>query len=595
MKLQHRQDVPVEHTWDPSIIYKDDQSMKDALNQVEKQAESLKGWTAKGKTLEQIMADIKVFESLYVTLRKIGTYSSLYSSADMTDVKNQERTSLFSNALQKIGPILSGMSTSFSKLEDESLMALAEKNPPYKRFFEEIKREKKHLLSDETEHALSMLSQALGLPYTIYEKAKLADMSFSSFKASGKEFDQSFVLFENHYQYEPDKEVRREAFKNFSKKIREYHNTIGTALITQVQKEKQMSLLRGHASVQEYLLFEQEISLDIYNTHLDTFMEKLAPVMRKYAGLIAEVHSIEDLHFADLKLPIDTQYSPTITIEESKAMARDALSIMGEEYLSHVDTMLNERAIDWAQNIGKSTGGFCTSPYDVPHGFILMSFTNLLSEVFTLVHELGHAVHFMMANKEQTSMGTNPSQYFIEAPSTINELLLTNFLTKKSDDPTYKRYVITSLLGNTYYHNCVTHFLEAYFQREVYRLVDQGAPLTPSKLDQLKKETLETFWGDAVIIDDDAALTWMRQPHYYMGLYPYTYSAGLALATKMAVMINEDPKAAEDWIEVLKAGGTKSPVELAQVAGVDIHKNHHLVETIDYIESLVDEAIALSQ
>ena len=276
-------------------------------------------------------------------------------------------------------------------------------------------------------------------------------------------------------------------------------------------------------------------------------------------------------------------------------MSRKALAIMGEEYSGHVDTMLEKRAIDWAQNIGKSTGGFCTSPYDVECGFILMSFTNLLSEVFTLVHELGHAVHFMMANRVQAAFGTSTSRYFVEAPSTMNELLLTNYLTKQSDDKRHKRFVITSLLGNTYYHNCVTHFLEAYFQREVYRLVDEGASLTPKTLDKLKKETLEKFWGDTVIIDDDAALTWMRQPHYYMGLYPYTYSAGLSLATKMAQMIDEDPAKAEDWINVLKSGGTKSPEELAKVAGVDINTNDHLIDAINYIGSLVDEAIELSK
>ena len=213
----------------------------------------------------------------------------------------------------------------------------------------------------------------------------------------------------------------------------------------------------------------------------------------------------------------------------------------------------------------------------------------------TLAHELGHAGHFYLAHQEQNIFDSRPSMYFVEAPSTMNELLLVNYLLEKTEDPGMKRWVLSSIVGRTYYHNFVTHLLEAHYQREVYRIVDEGGSLSAPLLHQLKRETLEKFWGDAVRLNEGAELTWMRQPHYYMGLYPYTYSAGLTIATEVSRRImNEGEKAVEDWRQVLKAGGTKSPQELARMAGVDVSTEQPLMNTIEYIGQLIDEIIRLS-
>ncbi|NLY73152.1 MAG: oligoendopeptidase F family protein, partial [Tissierellia bacterium] len=181
------------------------------------------------------------------------------------------------------------------------------------------------------------------------------------------------------------------------------------------------------------------------------------------------------------------------------------------------------------------------------------------------------------------------------APSTCNELFLTDYLFEKEDSIRNKRYVVASFLGNTYYHNFVTHFLEAYFQKQVYDSLDEGRSLTTQDLHQMKKEVLEKFWGDSVVIDDKAGYTWMRQPHYYMGLYPYTYSAGLSLATNAYLRIKSGELSTQVWLDFLKAGGTKTPVELAQVLDIDLYDNSSLKASISYVEGLVDELINLSK
>ena len=186
--------------------------------------------------------------------------------------------------------------------------------------------------------------------------------------------------------------------------------------------------------------------------------------------------------------------------------------------------------------------------------------------------------------------------YFVEAPSTTNELLVEFYLKNKAgDDLRMKRWISSQMVAKTYYHNFVTHLLEAYFQREVYRLVDAGKSLDADTLNHLFKETLAKFWGPEVVLTEGAELTWMRQPHYYMGLYSYTYSAGLTIGTQVAKMIQKDSSVANTWVEVLKMGGTKSAEELAKAAGVDVSTDAPLKDTIAIIGGLIDEIVDITK
>lgn len=214
---------------------------------------------------------------------------------------------------------------------------------------------------------------------------------------------------------------------------------------------------------------------------------------------------------------------------------------------------------------------------------------------FILAHELGHAGHFTLAQNHQNLLESEASMYFVEAPSTMNEMLMANYLFNSSNNPRFKRWVIGSILSRTYYHNMVTHLLEAAYQREVYSRVDNGESLTAPLLNEIMLNTYKAFFGDTVEMTDGVELTWMRQPHYYMGLYSYTYSAGLTIGTVVSQCIKKEGQPAVDrWLKTLQAGGSQSPIELAQIAGVDITTDAPLKETINYISNLVDELEVLT-
>ena len=594
--LPNRKDVPQHLTWDMTALYATPEDFYADLDKAGKLADELTSESMLNLTDgHSIIRLLQTYEAYLTILSKAGTYAGAQSAVDMSDSELQIRARDFDSKVAQLNSQTAIVEQTL-KQADESLIkqAMAD-NEKYRAFLSDLLAQKPYTLSLELETALISLSPVLDLPYQNYEQCKLADMSFDDFEAKGQTYPLSFSTFENEYETAVDTEFRRNAFKAFSKRLRESQHTIASNYLTQVKKEKVMADMRGYDSVFDYLLHDQKVSREMYDEHIDTIMQHLAPPMRRYAKLLQQANGIDKMTFADLKVPLDANFVTQVSIEEAKQYCLDALSLLGTDYTDMVKRSFDERWYDFAQNKGKSTGGFCASPYG-EHSYVLMSWTQNLGDVFTLIHEIGHAGHFYNAGQYQNYLSYEPSLYFIEAPSTCNELLLGHHLLQQNtDDKAFQRYVVSSLLSNTYYHNFVTHYLEAHFQREVYRAVDAGKNLSTDDLHKLMQSTLQQFWGEEVEIDEDAALTWMRQPHYYLGLYSYTYSAGLSIATQLFKKLRKGEDVIEDWLEVLRAGGTKTPAELAQMIGVDITNNATLIDSIGFIEELIDQAVGLTE
>ena len=505
------------------------------------------------------------------------------------------RAAKIGTIMSKISSQLSFIDSELSILSEDILTDAAQIDPEFALYIEELLRFKPHQLHPEVEKTLAAFGSTFDALYELYNTTKLVDMKFDNFVVDGKSYPLNYNLFEGDWELETDTAVRRAAFKAFSDKLRDYQQTTAKTYDTHLKIEKTKSDLRGFDSIYDSLLFSQKVDRSLYDRQIDLITTELAPHMRKYAKLLQKSHGLDKMTFADLKISLDPTYEPTITIEESRNYIKEGLAVMGAEYGKMLDRSFDERWIDFANNEGKSTGAFCSSPYGY-HPYVLISWTSRMNEVFVLAHELGHAGHFYNANATQSIFNALPSLYFIEAPSTMNEMLMANHLLANSTDPRFKRWVISSIVARTYYHNFVTHLLEAAYQRKVYDIIDGGGSVNANSLNKLKREVLEDFWGDAVEITEGAELTWMRQPHYYMGLYPYTYSAGLTIATQVSQRIlQEGQVAVDDWLDVLKAGGTKSPVELAKMAGVDITTEKPLRDTIAYIGSLIDQLEELTK
>ncbi|MBS4209903.1 oligoendopeptidase F [Bacillus sp. FJAT-50079] len=590
-KRLKRAEVPEQLTWDLADLYETKDGWNLAIDEIINDLPSItyyKGTFHEGaKNLAQCLQQFQAFQTKLI---RVATYASLRQAADGTDPDNQADSAKIASLLAKVNAELAFIDSEILELPEEKVQGYLKEEQslePFTKFLHDLLETKQHKLLPETEEALASLGEVLGAPFTVYQLSKSADMQFSSITdEKGNELPVSFALFEDHYEFSANTNIRKKAYDSFVHTLKQYKNTYAATYAAEIKKQVALSRLRNYESVTHMLLAPQQVSIEMYNQQLDIIFNELAPHMRRFAKLKKEVLGLEEMHFCDLKAPLDPDFNPSTTYEETSATILEALSVMGEEYNEAMKKALTERWVDLADNIGKSTGAFCSSPYGV-HPYILITWTNQMRSAFVLAHELGHAGHFYLAGRDQELINTRPSMYCIEAPSTMNELLLAEHILKKANDTRMERWVILQLLG-TYYHNFVTHLLEAEFQRRVYHLAEAGTPLTASLFCEQKTNVLKDFWGDSVEIDEGASLIWMRQPHYYMGLYPYTYSAGLTVATAAAEMIKEEGQPAVDrWLKLLKAGGTKKPLELIQLSGVDMSKPDPIKKAVAYVGSLI--------
>jgi len=588
-----RAQVPVEMTWNLDDLFSSETAWEEEIANIPSALSAITAFKGRlGESPNSLLACLSRLEVLHERLNRASAYAYLRFAEDGSNSVNQGNSDRFASMNSMVSAQFSFIASEIIMLPEGTIERYLQENTElgaFRNYLTELLETKPHRLAAETEAVLAALGEVHGAPYSIYQRTKSSDMQFASIiGADGQEKPVSLSLYEDHYEQSAHTEERRQASHSFASTLSQYKNTFAAVYASEVKRQVVMARARKYESVTDMLLRPQHVSADMYNNLLDIIQTELAPHMRRLARLRKRVLGLDVMYHCDLKAPLDPDFAPTTTYAETSRIVLDALSVLGPEYGAVMEKALSERWVDLADNVGKSTGAFCSSPYSV-HPYILITWTDTMRGAFVLAHELGHAGHFALANKYQKLTNTRPSMYFIEAPSTMNEMLLGQHILAQSSDVRMRRWVIMQLLG-TYYHNYVTHLLEGELQRRVYALAEAGKPITANLLCNQKAEVLSNFWGDSVEIDEAASLTWMRQPHYYMGLYPYTYSAGLTASTAVSQLFKSEGQPAIDrWLEVLKAGGTLSPVELLKLAGVDMSTPDPIRTAVAYVGSLVDE------
>lgn len=594
-KLKNRREVGTEYTWNKSDIYKSSEELEIELKKIQIDC-ALFVKTYKGKLLTKdiVLEALKDYEKILKLESWLDHYSFLLEAEDITNRESNELSHRVRDVLSSVHSRLAFFDSQLINLDISILDAVIKINPTFSSYTRHLKKNKAIQLKTVVKEALEQLNSTLYSGERIYQQMKLVDMDFGSFIVDNQEYPLDFSSYEDFYVYHVDAKVRQAAFEKFTKVLRKYQNIAAETYYMHVQMEKTLATMHGFDSVIDYLLYEQEVDRNVYNRQLDTLMENLGPVMQKYILHIKKVHGLEKITFDDLRTKLDPEYTPTVTIEQSKDMISEAVAPLGEEYQELIMKAYPERWIDFVQNKGKETGGFYSCPYG-NHPFILLTWRNQLSNVFTLIHELGHAGQGILSANKNSILGCYPSLYLSETASTFNELLLADILVKKANNSRMKQFALSNLISQTYFHNFVTHLLESFYQREVYKLIDEGKSFQADTLNQIKKKVLSDFWGDAVELNEGAELTWMRQNHYYSGLYSYTYSAGLTIATQGFLNIkNNKEKAVENWLNFLALGDQHAPIEAAKIAGVDITTSKPFLDAISFLDHSINEIIELS-
>ena len=594
MEQKHRSEFPENELWDLTALYQD---QEDFLRAIEKAREDIKkfvrDYQGKLSTFEDFERAFAELEQIYIQISHIGNYGFMPQTTDFDDEN-------FAQIAQAAMEFETEANVALSFFDDalvgadEAVLERLGQEPQLTSAIRQAKIKKVHYLGADVEKALTNLGEVFYSPQDIYTKMRAGDFAMADFEVDGKVYKNSFVTYENFYQNHENAEIREKAFRSFSEGLRQHQNTAAAAYLAQVKSEKLLADMKGYDSVFDYLLAEQEVDRSMFDRQIDLIMSEFAPVAQKYLKHVAKVNGLEKMTFADWKLDLDSELNPEVSIDDAYDLVMKSVEPLGQEYCQEIARYKEERWVDFAANAGKDSGGYAADPYRV-HPYVLMSWTGRMSDVYTLIHEIGHSGQFIFSDNHQSFFNAHMSTYYVEAPSTFNELLLSDYLERQFDNPRQKRFALAHRLTDTYFHNFITHLLEAAFQRKVYTLIEEGGTFGASKLNAIMKKVLTEFWGDAVEIDDDAALTWMRQAHYYMGLYSYTYSAGLVISTAGYLHLKNDENGARDWLELLKSGGSKTPLESAMIIGADISTDKPLRDTIQFLSDTVEQIIAYSE
>ncbi|HES7258919.1 TPA: oligoendopeptidase F [Streptococcus pyogenes] len=594
MELKKRSEFPENEFWDLTALYKDRQdfllAIEKALQDIDLFKRNYEGRLTSVDDFTQALIEI---EHIYIQMSHIGTYAFMPQTTDFSDESFAQIAQAGDDFMTKASVALSFFDTALANADLDVLDTL-EKNPYFSAAIRMAKIQKEHLLSPDVEKALANLREVINAPYDIYTKMRAGDFDMDDFEVDGKTYKNSFVSYENFYQNHENAEIREKAFRSFSKGLRKHQNTAAAAYLAKVKSEKLLADMKGYASVFDYLLAEQEVDRSLFDRQIDLIMTEFGPVAQKFLKHVAQVNGLEKMTFADWKLDIDNDLNPEVSIDGAYDLVMKSLAPLGQEYTKEIERYQTERWVDFAANANKDSGGYAADPYKV-HPYVLMSWTGRMSDVYTLIHEIGHSGQFIFSDNHQSYFNTHMSTYYVEAPSTFNELMLSDYLEHQFDDPRQKRFALAHRLTDTYFHNFITHLLEAAFQRKVYTLIEEGGTFGADQLNAMMKEVLTDFWGDAVDIDDDAALTWMRQAHYYMGLYSYTYSAGLVISTAGYLNLKHNPNGAKEWLDFLKSGGSRTPLDTAMLIGADIATEKPLRDTIQFLSDTVDQIISYTE
>ena len=484
MELKQRSEFSENELWDLSALYQD---REDFLRHIEKTLEDInlftKNYQDKLSTVDDFTRALYEIEQIYIEMSHIDNYAFMPQTTDFSNEEFAQIAKAGADFFTKANVELSFFDTALATADSDILDAL-EANPHFSAAIRQAKIKKSHFISPEVEKTLTNLGEVFRAPQDIYTKMRAGDFEMDDFEVDGKIYKNSFVTYENFYQNHENADVREKAFRSFSSGLRKHQNAAASAYLAQVKFEKLIADMRGYDSVFDYLLAEQEVDHAMFDRQIDLIMTEFAPVAQKYLKHVAKVNGLDKMTFADWKLDLDAELNPEVTIDDAYDLVMKSVVPLGQEYANEVSRFRKERWVDFAANANKDSGGYAADPYKV-HPYILMSWTGRMSDVYTLIHEIGHSGQFIFSDNNQSYFNTHMSTYYVEAPSTFNELLLSDYLEKKFDNPRQKRFALAHRLTDTYFHNFITHLLEAAFQRRVYSLIEEGKHLALNSLTAL--------------------------------------------------------------------------------------------------------------
>ncbi len=542
-------------------------------------------------TLYEVLSfDYKMSEML----ERIYVYAHINNDSDTTDVKYQAMYGKAYQLYEKYEVATSFITPEILKGDYDLVLEYINKNSKlkqYERVLKNIFRMKKYVLSDKEEKILSSLSTTFNTPDEVYSYLTDADMKFGKIK--NKDGKMVALDEKNYHEFieSTDRRLRKQAFIKLFTTYGEFKNTCAKLLASEVHNHNKVAQIRGYDSARAASLYSDEIPVSIYDNLISTVKKNIAP-LSKFWKLKKQALGVNKLHLYDTYAPLIKDIQKKYTEREAEELLYQSLRVLGDTYITDLKQAFKERWIDFCPNEGKRNGAYCTACYTI-HPYVLLSYNGTLNDVSTLAHELGHAMHYYYAIKNQSYQDYGYSIFVAEVASQVNQILLSKYLIQKTNDVDEKKYLIDDLIKDfkaTIYRQ--TMFAE--FEKLIHEAALNGEVLTHEYLCNTYYELNKEYMGKNIVVDELIKYEWERIPHFYMNFYVYQYATAYAAAIKIAMdILNGKDHARENYLEFLKLGCTKTPIDSLKIAGVDMTKEETLEDAFVYFNDLVNELLKL--
>ena len=564
---------------------------------VEKDIEKAKELTSKSKEYkgklndgwEQLYEALNVSEEASKILQNLYVYTHMKQHEDTRINENQAIATKTDMLSTELSMATSYLVPELISIDDEKLKEYLthEKLSFYKKHIDDILREKPHTLTENEEEILAAVSDLSGVAENVYDMLSFADLEFPEI-----EDEQGNKVKLTHSNYSvflksKNQKVRKDAFEAVYSVYSQYKNTFASTLYGGIKSEIFYAKTRKYESALQASLFQDDISVEVYNNLIAAVDENL-DALNKYIDLKKELLGLDEIHMYDLYVPLTDKFDMKVTYDEAQKIILEALKPLGEEYLGLIQKAFDDRWIDVYENEGKQGGAYSWGSYDsVP--YILMNYNDDLNSLFTLVHELGHSMHSYYSKHNQPYLYSSYKIFVAEVASTLNELLLINYLLEKSNSKEERIYLLNYYIEQfrtTVYRQ--TMFGE--FEKLTHERVEAGEPLTAQEFTEIYYKLNEKYYGKSSVVDEQIGLEWARIPHFYSNFYVYKYATGFSAASALSQQILEEGQSAVDrYLTFLKSGGSEYPLAQLKAAGVDMEKKEAVDDALKIFGELVDQ------
>lgn len=594
-ELLKRSEVKEEHTWKVSDMYESTAEWEQALNQVKEIADRIAGMegrvTESAANLYQVLKDCDAYGEI---IDLAFNYAQRLYDQDRNDSTHQAMSQKVYGVWADVAGMISFIEPEILAVPEEQLETFYKELPElesYRGKIAEIQRLRGHSLSAEMEKLLAMTSEMSQTPEQVFAVMNSADIRFPEITDENGEKVRlthgNYVLF----LQSADRRVRKKAFEAMYSVYKQFVNTFAGLYNGQVKQQIFFAKARKYDSTLDAALTANNVSVKVYENLLDTVSANMDKLHR-YVKLRKKCLGLDELHMYDIYTPMIADAARKVPFEEAKETVLKALAPLGEEYVAKVKEGFENRWIDVYENEGKCTGAYSAGAYGT-HPYVLLNYSETLDDMFTLAHEMGHAMHSFYSNSTQPFTYAEYKLFVAEVASTCNEVLLMEYLLKNTIDKKERAYLLNHYLDSfkgTVYRQ--TMFAE--FEKESNRMAEQGESLTAESLNELYLKLNQKYYGTDIISDEEIAFEWAKIPHFYYNFYVYQYATGFSAAVALARgILKEGEPAVERYKKFLCGGCSESPLELLKIAGVNLESPKPVQDALDVFGEILDEIEAL--